>query len=83
MIKKMNGAGWYVLGAAGLLGGARLVRDGHLEGWSRPWSRGVMGGFAAGAGLTLLALLEARRVKEAKAPSFARRVAASIPFAKR
>lgn len=83
------GAGWYVLGAAGLLGGAGLVREGSLERWRRPWSRAVLGGFAAGAGLALLALLKARRVVEAdqgedekEEPSFARRVIASIPFKK-
>jgi len=79
------GAAWYVLGAAGLLGGAALVREGSSERWRRPWSRAVLGGFAAGAGLALLALLEARRVVEAdrgekEEPSVARRVAASIPF---
>jgi membrane protein len=84
------GAGWYVLGAAGLLGGARLVKEGSGEGWARPWRTAVLGGFSAGAGLVLLSLLEARRRSQTDGddgeaegkPSFARRVAASIPFSK-
>ncbi|MDP3544477.1 MAG: hypothetical protein Q8T11_18585 [Elusimicrobiota bacterium] len=78
-----NGAGWYVLGAAALLGGAGLIREGARRGWRYPLRHGVLGGFSAGVGLALLALLEARRAAEPDAPeepSFARRVVASLPF---
>lgn len=77
-----RGAGWYALGAAALLGGAGLVREGAREGWRYPVRHGVLGGLSAGIGLALLALLEARRAAETVAPkpSFPRRVIASIPF---
>lgn len=81
------GAAWYVLGALGVLGGIRLARQGAAEDWRRPWRTGVLGGFAAGSGLALLALLEARKLadgdegEEVEAePSAIKRVAASIPF---
>lgn len=83
MKKSAPGAGWYVLGAAALLGGAGLVREGVRRDWRHPLRHGVLGGFSAGAGLALLALLEARRAAQAQAPaqaSFVRRVIASIPF---
>jgi hypothetical protein len=77
-----RGAGWYVLGAAALLGGAGLIREGARRGWRYPLRHGVLGGFSAGVGLALLALLEARRAARTAAPepSFPRRVIASIPF---
>ncbi len=78
-----RGGGWYVLGAAALLGGAGLIREGARRGWRYPVRHGVLGGLSAGIGLSLLALLEARRAAEPDAPaepSFARRVVASLPF---
>lgn len=79
------GAGWYVLGSAALLGGTGLLREGARRGWRYPVRHGVLGGLSTGIGLSLLALLEARKASgdgdggEGK-PSFARRVVASIPF---
>ena len=79
-----KGAVWYVLGAAGLLGGVRLVKEGSSGRWRHPWRHAVLGGFSAGAGLALLALLEAKKRaedgEEKVQTSFAGRVAASIPF---
>ena len=84
-MESRKGALWYVLGAAGLLGGAGLVRAGSSSGWRRPWRDAVLGGFAAGAGLTLLSMLQARRLSEPEAGdgdkrSFARRLIASLPL---
>lgn len=79
------GAAWYLLGSAALLGGAGLLREGARRGWRHPVRHGVLGGLSSGIGLSLLALLEARKASgdgdggEEK-PSFARRVVASIPF---
>lgn len=79
-----RGAAWYVLGSAALMGGIRLVRQGQQERFRSPWRQGVLGGFSAGLGLALLALLEARKraepAEEEDELSFARRVIASIPF---
>jgi len=76
-------AAWYVLGSAAVLGGAGLLREGARRGWRHPVRHGVLGGVSTGIGLSLLALLEARKASakggEEKL-SFARRVAASIPF---
>jgi membrane protein len=79
-----TGAAWYVLGSAALMGGIRLVKQGQQERFRSPWRQGVLGGFSAGLGLALLALLEARKraepAEEEDELSFARRVIASIPF---
>lgn len=76
-------AAWYVLGSAAVLGGAGLLREGARRGWRHPVRHGVLGGVSTGVGLSLLALLEARKASakggEEKL-SFARRVIASIPF---
>ena len=81
------GSAWYVLGAAALLGGIRLIGQGQSERWRSPWRHGVLGGFSAGAGLVLLVQLETRRRAEPDEEdnelSFARRVIASIPFKKK
>lgn len=84
-MESRKGALWYVLGAAGLLGGLRLVKEGSSNGWRRPWRDAVLGGFSAGAGLALLSLLEARRLGpleegDGERRSFARRLIASIPL---
>ena len=79
------GSAWYVLGAFGLLSGAALIRRGAADKWKHPLRDGVLGGFSAGAGLALLALLEIPKrgegdEKKGEAPSLAARVVASVPF---
>lgn len=77
---------WYALGAAAAAGGARLIRRGAEQRWRHPWRHAVLGGLTAGAGLALLAFLEARARleldggEEEKGPSLSRRVIARIPF---
>lgn len=68
------GSAWYVLGAAGLIGGALLIKHDAASGYARPLREGVLGGILAGAGLALLALLEAPKRLGGS------RVAASIPL---
>lgn len=76
-------AAWYVFGSAALLGGVGLLREGERSRWRHPVRHGVLGGLSAGIGLSLLALLEARKASagtDSDEPSFVRRVVASIPF---
>jgi len=70
----MKDAAWYVLGAAGLVGGALLIKHDAASGYTRPLREGVLGGLLAGAGLALLALLEAPKRLEGN------RVVESIPL---
>ncbi|UPT73788.1 MAG: YihY/virulence factor BrkB family protein [Elusimicrobiota bacterium] len=52
---------WYVVAAAGMLGGAALLKKGRSEKWRRPVLRGVLGGLSTGAGAAMAAMLEAKR----------------------
>lgn len=84
--KGRPGAAWYALGTAAAAGGVRLIRRGAEQRWRHPVRHGVLGGLTAGAGLALLAALEARERltaeegTEKKGPSLSRRVVARIPF---
>lgn len=76
---------WYALGTAAAAGGVRLIRRGAEQKWRHPVRHGVLGGLTAGAGLALLAALEARERLTAdeggeKGPSLTRRVVSRIPF---
>jgi hypothetical protein len=50
---------WYILGAAGFVGGLLLIRRDAEHEYRSPVREGVLGGLLAGAGLAVLALLQA------------------------
>ena len=73
-MKSSPSKAWYFLGAAGVIGGLVLISRDAEHGYARPVREGVLGGILTGAGLALLALLEAPKRLATN------RIVASIPL---